>query len=150
MKRHELDDVMYKLSNIYELKSKKLLPGARQEWEDSLCVKERDDCIWALNRHKETEQFLPQISQILALVNERRKSRGEETELVYKGNDPETRQALINDANPPKYLPKSEAINRLNDLIAELSGPSRGKIFSSGVPANSNQRKIRKSERDNY
>lgn len=150
MKPHEIDDVMYKLGNIYELKGKKLLPGARQEWEETFAGKERDDCMWALNRHKETEQFLPQPNQVLALINEKRKSRGEEMEQVYKGCDPETKQALLDDAKPPKYLPKAEALRRLKNLMDELSGSSRGQIVSSGVPANSNQRKIRKSERDNY
>lgn len=94
MLTHDLDHVMHRLEQIFEIFGKHVTAGAARIWRDQLAGEDRDLCLQALDDWTRTEKHAPRPCNIKSALDAYRVRSGEKSQRVYRGADLDTRRAL--------------------------------------------------------
>ena len=155
MERHELDNVMFKLANVLEVYGKKLSNGAKLEWQETFLGKEPRDCLRALDDYKRTEEYAPKPANIEKLISGYRisnnKNKTDYSHFFNLIDDPETLQALRDDERinqeRAQMTPRDVGKHRFRKILSQVDTVQ---CTRSDHRKDSELRKIRKDERENY
>ena len=94
MQTHEIDDVMFRLGDVFDAYGKKIGQGAFRVWREFFVPHDKQACINAIEKYMRTEKHAPRISDIQDLLNATKTARGEGGGPAYAGDDPLTKAAL--------------------------------------------------------
>lgn len=101
MDRVEIDDCLFKLSQVMDIYDKKLKPGALHIWIDIFSGHSKDDCIAALNELIKNSRYAPKPSDVIEILKRKAKQRGNIGKDDYCGQDATTKKALESDRQSP-------------------------------------------------